>query len=225
MITEHRKLENPIWHSLTEVHQSFAIDYGNIKFYHPDYCPFGGYILNENIAEPIDKYSTKVDQFFIVGEKPGISNSMKLKNELVCDQMILNKKITFNSSEHIVRLNDNHAAEVFQLVNMVQPGYFKSKTFLLGSFFGIFKNDKLISITGERMKMNEYTEVSAVITHPDHTGKGYARQLVAHTANNILEQKKTPFLHVAETNIPAIRLYNSSGFTKRRKISFWNFTK
>jgi hypothetical protein len=38
------KLDNPVWHSLNETHHSFGIDYNEIKFYHPDYCPFGDFI-------------------------------------------------------------------------------------------------------------------------------------------------------------------------------------
>jgi predicted GNAT family acetyltransferase len=46
---------------------------------------------------------------------------------------------------------------------------------------------------------NDFIEVSAVITHPN-TLKGYAR-LVAHTANTILNQNKTAFLHVYEKTL------------------------
>ena len=38
-----KKLDNPVWFSLSETHQSFAVDYGSVKFYHPEYCPFGGF--------------------------------------------------------------------------------------------------------------------------------------------------------------------------------------
>ena len=72
------------------------------------------------------------------------------------------------------------------------------------------------------MKMSEYTEVSAVVTHPEHTGKGYAKQLLTFTSAKIFRQDKIPYLHVADTNIGAIRLYENLGFWTRRKISFWN---
>ena len=107
----------------------------------------------------------------------------------------------------------------------MQPGYFKSKTALLGNYFGIFKNGELVAVTGERMTMNDFIEVSAIVTHPNHTGQGYAKQLIAHTVNNILDQNKTPYLHVVEDNIVAIKLYEKLGFKTRRKISFWNITK
>lgn len=79
-----------------------------------------------------------------------------------------------------------------------------------------------MAVTGERMKMNDFTEISAVVTHPRYTGKGFAKQLIAHTANNVFDENKTPYLHVAETNFGAIRLYEKLGFKTRRKISFWN---
>jgi hypothetical protein len=30
------KLNNPGWYSLSETHEGFAVDYNDIKFYHPD---------------------------------------------------------------------------------------------------------------------------------------------------------------------------------------------
>ena len=110
-------------------------------------------------------------------------------------------------------------------MNLVQPGYFKTKTPLLGNYFGIFKDNQLVAITGERMKMNDFTEVSAIVTHPDHTGKGYAKQLITHVVNAVFEENKTPFLHVLESNIGAIKLYEKLGFVTRRKMSLWNITK
>ena len=72
------------------------------------------------------------------------------------------------------------------------------------------------------MKMNDYTEVSAVVTHPDHTGPGLAKKLVAHASNRILLENKTPYRHVAKENIATVKLYEKLGFVTRRKISFWN---
>ncbi len=220
-----KKLDNPVWFSLSETHQSFAVDYGSVKFYHPDYCPFGGFEKGNAIAKSIDEYSEMVDSFFIVGEKPELSNLLKLNKELVCLQMIVCNPIDIAINEPIVKLTDEHIDVLYELVNLVQPGYFKKKTALLGNYYGIFKNGELVSVTGERMQMNDFIEVSAVVTHPNHTGKGYAKQLVVHTVNEIFKQNKIPYLHVIEDNKGAIQLYEKLGFTIRRKISFWNITK
>ena len=220
-----KKLDNPVWFSLSETHQNFAVDYGSVKFYHPDYCPFGGFEKGNAIAKSIDEYSEMVDSFFIVGEKPELSNLLKLNKELVCLQMIVCNPIDIAINDPIVKLTDEHIDALYELVNLVQPGYFKKKTALLGNYYGIFKNEELVSVTGERMQMNDFIEVSAVVTHPNHTGKGYAKQLVTHTVNEIFKQNKIPYLHVIEVNKGAIQLYEKLGFTIRRKISFWNITK
>ncbi len=216
------KLDNPVWFSLSESHKEFAVDYTNIKFYQPDYCPFGGFLDADGISDQIDKYSKLVDSFFVVGEKPTLSNQLKIEREVVCLQMIINSKIDIEIKEPITELTAEHADDLYRLVNLVQPGYFKKKTALLGSYFGIYKDGKLVAVSGERMKMNDFVEVSAVVTHPSHTGKGYAKQLVAHTVNNLIAQGKVPYLHVVEDNAGAINLYIALGFEVRRKISFWN---
>lgn len=224
-IQDDKKLDNPVWFSLLETHQSFAVDYGSVKFYHPDYCPFGGFEKGNSIVKSIDEYSEMVDTFFIVGEKPELSNLLKLNKELVCLQMIVYNPIDIVFNEPIVKLTEEHIDALYELVNLVQPGYFKKKTALLGNYYGIFKNDELVAVTGERMQMNDFIEVSAVVTHPNHTGKGYAKQLVIHTVNEIFKQNKMPYLHVIEDNYGAIQLYEKLGFSIRRKISFWNITK
>jgi GNAT superfamily N-acetyltransferase len=219
------KLDNPVWNSLSETHAAFAIDSDGSKFYNPDYCPFGGFVKQDSILKAGNQYASLTENFFIVGEKPEIADSLDIAKELVCLQMIAYNQIDLQTDNEIVLLTEKHNEELLYLVNLVQPGYFKSKTPLLGNYYGIFKENQLIAITGERMKMNDFTEVSAIITHPDHTGKGYAKQLIKHCVDSILNQNKTPYLHVVESNIGAIKLYEKLGFVTRRKISFWNISK
>lgn len=219
------KLDNPVWHSLSESHRDFAMNYKNIKFYHPDYCPFGGFGIKEDNSGDIDAYSLLADSFFIVGDKPVLSDQLVLKNELICAQMIVDSKIVVEPKDTIIQLTEEHIDALYDLVNLVQPGYFKKKTALLGNYFGILENGQLVAVTGERMRMEDFVEISAVITHPEHTGKGYAKQLVAHAANAIFAQDNTPYLHVVENNEGAIKLYEKLGFRTRRKISFWHIVK
>lgn len=225
MITEENKLDNPVWNSLSESHQKFALNYNGTRFYNPDYCPFGGFVTLEDTLEATTVYASLCDNFFIVGKKPNLPDTLKIVKELVCLQMIIHEKVQLSFENEIIRLTEEHKEELLDLVNLVQPGYFKSNTFLLGSYYGIFTNGKLVSIAGERMKMNNFTEVSAIITHPDHTGKGYAKQLTSYVVNNIFDEGKIPFLHVVESNLGAIKLYEKLGFITRRKMSFWNISK
>lgn len=222
--TDSYKLDNPVWHSLSETHSKFAINYSGIKFYDPEYCSFGG--TNEDYdVDAIYDYAELTDNFFIVGEKPVLPNCLQLKNEVICLQMIIEKPIEVSITNEIVLLTPSHIQELYELVNLVQPGYFMMKTALMGNYYGIFENGVLIAVTGERMQMDAFVEISAVITHPDHAGKGYAKQLVAHAVNTVFKQKKTPYLHVVKSNIGAINLYEKLGFITKREISFWNIVK
>lgn len=222
METGNHKLDNPVWYSVSETHKNFGIDFGTTKFYQPDYSPFGGFVAADTIENSITEYSKLANNFFIIGQKPIVPDNLKLNNELICLQMIIHDKIDLHIDDQIVKLEDEHLDDLLGLVKIVYPEYFKKKTAQLGNYYGIYKNNQLVAVTGERMQMNEYIEVSAVITHPEHTGQGYAKQLVAHTVNAIFEQNKTPFLHVAESNIRAVKLYEKLGFHTRTKIGIWN---
>jgi len=57
MVTGNHKLDNPVWYSVSETHKDFGIDFGTIKFYHPDYCPFGGFIALDNMEQSISEYA------------------------------------------------------------------------------------------------------------------------------------------------------------------------
>lgn len=223
MQKEVKKLDNPVWYSLIETHQELALVYDDIRFYDPDFCPFGAAV------QPLGKTSTSLKEyarlspdFYVVGDRPQLPESLRIQKELICRQMVLNQNISLNIVDEIIHLKPQHYAELVALVNLVQPGYFKDKTPGMGNYYGISKDGALVAVTGERMNMNAYTEISAVVTHPKHTGRGYAKQLIGHTSYEIFKQQKIPFLHVAESNVGAIKLYEKLGFVHRRNIRFWN---
>ena len=68
---------------------------------------------------------------------------------------------------------------------------------------------------GERIKLDRYTEVSLVCTHPDHRGKGYAKSLSGILIDEIINRGDKPFLHVMTHNVPAYKLYEKLGFKTR----------
>jgi len=100
------------------------------------------------------------------------------------------------------------------------PGYYQKRTYDMGNYYGIFKDGKLISITGQRMQTNHFIEISSVVTHPDFTGKGFARQLISHTTKEIIKENKTPILHTNKGNL-AIPLYEKIGYKVTRDMNWW----
>jgi predicted GNAT family acetyltransferase len=98
----------------------------------------------------------------------------------------------------LVELNTTLSPEMIELTALTKPGPFDKRTHELGTYLGIFREKKLVAMAGERLKVPGYTEVSAVCTHPQHTGHGYARVLMCEVMRRIRERGETPFLHVRE---------------------------
>ncbi|WP_242205462.1 GNAT family N-acetyltransferase [Aestuariivivens insulae] len=217
-------LDNPVWFSLTEHQSNYAIDYGHVKFYHPDYTPFGAFINHQDTSAAIEKHAQLIKEFFIVGDQPKMPVHFNPPKQYIGLQMIIYNHIDHPITEPVVELTDAHYDDLIELIKLVYPEYFKPKTQRLGQYFGIYKDGKLVAATGERMQTKDFIEISAVITHPEHTGKGYAKQLIAHTASGIFNKGKIPFLHVDETNTGAIQLYKKLGFKTRRTFSFWKIS-
>lgn len=216
----YEKLDNPVYHSLNEYHEKFCLNFGNTKFYNPEVAFFGG-AAEISTAEDITEYAKICDDFLIFGERPDLGNLKTDLSQLVCDQYVLENPIGIDLTEEIVELKEDNHRELLAFVMKFYPYYFKARTPELGRYFGIFKDGKLAAVTGERMQMNDMTEVSAVITDTDHMGKGLAKQLVTFVSGKIFEDGKTPFLHVAESNTGAKMLYEKLGFMHRGKINLW----
>jgi hypothetical protein len=51
MKIEEHKLDNPVWNSLNEIHKSYSLEYKGLKFYNPEYCPFGGFMVLSHLHE------------------------------------------------------------------------------------------------------------------------------------------------------------------------------
>ena len=115
----------------------------------------------------------------------------------------------------ILKLSGEYSADMLELTAMTKPGPFGPRTHELGSFFGIRIGSRLAAMAGERLKVEGYTEVSGVCSHPDHLGKGYAGALMRAVMRGILERGETPFLHSRADNARAIALYQRLGFQHR----------
>lgn len=114
-----------------------------------------------------------------------------------------------------LELGADDAPEMLALAKLTQPGPFSIRTHELGTYLGIRCEGALVAMAGERLKIPGFTEVSAVCTHPDHTGRGYARVLMTEIMQRIRGRGETPFLHVRQDNVHAIELYKRLGFGER----------
>ena len=121
-----------------------------------------------------------------------------------------------NGSSKIVELGTPDSPEMVTLTALTKPGPFGTRTHELGYYVGIRQEGKLVAMAGERLKVPGYTEVSAVCTHPDYLGRGYAGALLTQVMQHIRERGETPFLHSRADNGRAIALYERLGFRIRQ---------
>lgn len=191
------KLDNPAWFALLEVKQDKAMEIKNMACYLPEFC---GFVAAQNpkiIQKDISEYLRHTPSFYFIGDQPKLPDTARYVNELVCNQMLLETPISDAISSACVSLNQpNQLQDLFDLVQQVQPGYFHPQTAKMGAYYGIYKNNKLIAAAGERIKLNTFTEVSAIVIHPNHRGQGCAKKLISHATNQIFKAGKIPFLHV-----------------------------
>ncbi len=217
------KLNNPVWYSLNETHKNIALDIDGMKFYKPEFCSFGCFINTNNTEKAMRTYSKLVDGFYIVSKTiPKHPNNLILQKAVSCEQMVLNPSnlITLEHNSNIIKLTQVHKKELYELIMLVMPGTFREKSFEMGDYYGIFKDNKLVAVTGERIQTNDFIEVSGVVTHPDYTRRGFAKQLVHYTSVQIIKKNKTPILHVMDINFGAIKLYKDLGYKITDKI-YW----
>ena len=223
MISLEEKLKNPVWYSLQETHKKFLVTHNGVQFYHPDICIFGAFYDTSKTSMALNEYGKTVEKFFLVSENQTAeidANTTVLEKKIAGCQMVLENLVDIEITEEIVALTEKHINEIYDLIWLVMPGFYRKRGFEMGEFFGIFKNEKLIAISGQRMQADDFIEVSSVVTHPDHTQKGYAKQLITHTTKAILKQNKLPILHTNKGNV-AISLYEKIGYKLTRDMNWW----
>jgi predicted GNAT family acetyltransferase len=139
--------------------------------------------------------------------------------EMVCENGTVAERAT-NAEIKLLELGPQESPEMVELAALTKPGPFGTRTHELGYYVGIRHGGKLVAMAGERLKVPGYTEVSAVCTHPDHIGKGYARVLMLEVMRRIHERGEKPFLHVRRDNTRAIELYERLGFNTRMTLHY-----
>ena len=97
------------------------------------------------------------------------------------------------------------------------PGPFKARTIELGTYLGIRENGRLVAMAGERLWIGNFREVSAVCTHPDARGRGYARALVARVVNLMLKTGERRSCMSAATT-PSVRALPQPRIRSARRV-------
>jgi predicted GNAT family acetyltransferase len=134
--------------------------------------------------------------------------------------MVWNRSAVLEVKHRAEDLGVSHIDEMLALTALNKLGRFRRRAPELGSFLGLHQAGQLVAMAGEGFRFPGYTEISAVCTHPDYRGRGYASSLVSELIQKITERGEIPFLHVGTDNAEAIRVYEKLGFETRRTITF-----
>jgi ribosomal protein S18 acetylase RimI-like enzyme len=210
-------LDNPIWHALSHQHEHFSEGSDQARRYFPEISPLAGTVDTSPTSYLQLAGMLRSEQVagLFLEEPPSALPGCEIVHGLPLHQMVWEGgHVTAANPGELLDKND--APEMLALAEMTKPGPFAMRTIELGRYTGIRKSGKLVAMAGERLRLPGYTEVSAVCTHPDHRGHGYASDLVVATVETITQRGDVPFLHVAAENSSAIRVYEKLGFRTRR---------
>jgi ribosomal protein S18 acetylase RimI-like enzyme len=221
-------LDNPAWNALISGNKDIAFGNGQVRYFDREVSPFAGFEENtvENFQALYEQLPHNGPVLFLTPDETDIPVQWKLLQVIKGLQMVCDvAKEQDEVQTELVPLTREHVTEMVALAKLTNPGPFAEETIRFGHYMGIFEHGKLAAMAGQRLHAFEYAEISAVCTHPDHTGKGYARQLLLHHINRIKKASEIPFLHVRYDNERAIEVYKRLGFYTRREVYFYVMLK
>jgi ribosomal protein S18 acetylase RimI-like enzyme len=218
-------LDNPVWHALTGPQATVAEGDGRARRFQRDVSVFGA-IPDDAIPGDWDALRELVGaggHVFLaraeIDAPPGWTVLFRAEGT----QMTIERAVTGAPAEAglpIERLDATAVPEILELVERTQPGPFLPRTIELGTYLGVRDAGALVALSGMRMHLPGWTEISAVCTDDAYRGRGLAKGLVARLVDEILGRGEAACLHAVATNAPAISLYESLGFTVRRSLEF-----
>jgi hypothetical protein len=211
-------LDRAIWASLTSRQAPLSLSQGGARRYHPDYGLFAA--LDDSAPASVAGLAALVAAHgpvaIVEARRPPAIPGTEVVQASAIVQMIC-EGLTAGAAPDVAiePLGEADAPQMLALATLTRPGPFFARTHQLGAFVGVKQGGRLVAMAGERMKLDGFTEVSGVCTHPDHRGHGYAAALSRHVAAKIVARGETPFLHAFADNAPAIGLYEALGFRIR----------
>jgi predicted GNAT family acetyltransferase len=220
-------LDRPVWHALATRQAHIAQGSARARRFAPDIGPFAA--TADDSIESLAELATLLPAEGAVillqkGEIP-VPPGAAVAMSALGVQMVARTLAPLAPTPPLERLTDADAPAMLELATLTAPGPFLPRTNTLGQFWGVKENGKLIAMAGERMKLDGYTEVSGVCTHPGARGRGLAGLLSRTVATQILNRGETPMLHAFASNTTAVALYEKLGFELRCHVNVMVLTR
>jgi ribosomal protein S18 acetylase RimI-like enzyme len=215
-------LDNPVWHALVSAQRELAQCHGLAARYRRDISPLAG--VREPTRGALEDLRTLAqagEQLWLLSDGPlDLPPCWRAVRARHIDQMV-GTGARPRPASGFVELGDADVADMAALVELTRPGPFEPHTRTMGAYLGVRDPDgRLVAMSGQRMNLAHYREISAVCSHPDARGRGLTAPLMAELMARIEAEGKTPFLHVKTENGGAKAVYEKLGFVVRRAIYF-----
>lgn len=213
-------LDNAVWHALTGPLAPFADGRGSARCFPADVAPFAA-LPDDPGAADWEALRELVGAGGVTAlfrsplEAPG---GWQVVMRMPCTQMVCPVPPGHAPRVAPLDLGRDDRDAMLGLTAATRPGPFVSRTHELGHFLGVRAGGRLIAMAGERLRIRGATEISAVCTDPAHRRRGLAAGLVTALCARIHARGELPFLHVAEDNPGARKVYEGLGFTTRARI-------
>jgi ribosomal protein S18 acetylase RimI-like enzyme len=212
-------LDNPIWFALTTEHRLLARSHGFARRYPPDVSPLAALLhpTNDAFADLQRLVSPGEHVALFTASSLDVPSNWQVDRSRWIDQMICEASLAPPPVAPLP-LGATDVPEMMELTAITEPGPFLPQTIQMGSYFGIRASDgRSVAMAGERLQSAAFAEISAVCTHPEFRGRGYAQDLTTFLAVQILAAGKSPFLHVKSENGAKV-VYQKIGFRLRAAI-------
>jgi predicted GNAT family acetyltransferase len=216
-------LDTPVWSALTTRQATLALGDGLARRLDPAYGPFAG--TADHSAASLTALSALLSDDDTVAlftplpfdVPPGLASP--IRRPVI--QMIATSLTpgVLGARHPTLPMRAIGAADVpamTALVDLTKPGPFAARTHEMGRYLGIFDDDRLAAMAGERLLLDGFVEISAVCTDPAYRGRGLAGALVTTLSQAALDRGEIPFLHVFADNEAALRSYLKVGFVVRK---------
>ena len=209
-------LDNPMEAALSGPHVRFALERGRVRRYQDDVAPFMSLPSQPSAQDWEDAAALVAPGGFVAILHTGIGlpHGWQTVQAYELVQMV-GETVSGSRDPEAIALGSADVPEMIELVARTEPGPFLPRTIELGDYLGIRRDGTLVAMAGERLRLEGWTEISAVCTDPEHRGQGLASRLMGALIAAIQARSERVFLHVLATNTGAIRLYEELGFRVR----------